>query len=239
MKPSARCIRIDALLVSSVEENSRGLGDRRSSSVNSARAAPRRQGASRHETRLPRGGEAVSYGGVRQSACGEFRAHGTVVEWWSSGGESSSRTVTTKAKRMTAPRCRSTLAALLLVLSIPALARAVTPGDGNRDERVSAADVTVLLRILNGDVAGSLSADANQDGFILNDDIGATIARVFGAAPGIATPTVSATASRTPSSGATATSTITPVASATASPLGTATATATGSSVATTSQTAT
>lgn len=122
------------------------------------------------------------------------------------------------------------LGASLLLLFIPSTTHGIVLGDANRDGVVSIADVPLLLRIINGDAPGTFSADANQDGFILSDDVTETIAMLFGRGLAGATPTATATESRTP-----------PLGTATASrtPSGPATATATGSQTAAATQTAT
>src|SRR3972149_1859053 len=73
-------------------------------------------------------------------------------------------------------------------------ASAIEPGDSNRDGRVSAPDVTALARILGG-APPNEGADANRDGFILRDDIEAPFARICRRPLGVATPTVTGSAS--------------------------------------------
>lgn len=128
-------------------------------------------------------------------------------------------------------------------------AHAVEPGDSNRDLRISAADMPSLVRILGGQ-PGNDGADANRDGFVLDSDIVATAARIFGRPvfePTFTptpqrTATRSATATPTPSSSMpTATRTTTQAATPTLSPTfgATRTVTATGSIPPTSSRTAT
>ena len=115
-------------------------------------------------------------------------------------------------------------AAALFSLAAAAPARALDPGDSNRDQRVSAADLTMLVRILAGEPAND-GADANRDGFVLPDDLEESISRIFGRSrvPPTATraPTLTATTTRTPTDTAgaetpTPTGTVPPSASATA-----------------------
>jgi subtilisin-like proprotein convertase family protein len=114
--------------------------------------------------------------------------------------------------------------ALALCITNPALA--LDPGDSNRDLRVSAPDLTALLRILAGDAPGNDGADANRDGFVLFDDLRATVARLFGRplAEPTSTPTLeptltaTGTATRSPTSTSSPTLAATGTATATASP---------------------
>lgn len=103
------------------------------------------------------------------------------------------------------------MAAIVLAILAPAPARALDPGDSNRDRRVSAADVPALLRILAGQPAND-GADANRDGFVLDDDLGATFARIFERplAEPTTTPTASATTTATTTATAASTTTRTP-----------------------------
>ncbi len=94
------------------------------------------------------------------------------------------------------------MAAVALALLAAAPARALDPGDSNRDRRVSAADVPALLRILAGQPAND-GADANRDGFVLGDDLAATFARIFEGP--LAEPTTTPAASVTTTATATAT----------------------------------
>ncbi|HUI26905.1 MAG TPA: hypothetical protein VL403_12545, partial [Candidatus Kryptonia bacterium] len=126
-------------------------------------------------------------------------------------------------------------ALMLFVVLSTRTASAILPGDSNRDDRVSAPDVTALVQILAG-APGNQGADANLDGFILPDDLDATIARLFGAHPGevTATATASATTTLTPSPSGTPMFT----ASVTRSPTPTVSPTAGVAATATTTRTA-
>lgn len=134
-------------------------------------------------------------------------------------------------------------------------------GDVNHDARVSASDVSALQAIVAGLLPGSLEADVNQDGFVLEDDLRLTIVRIFDRATApTATPsrsftavrsvTPSPTATRSPTQTATlpaptatftAVATLHPSATETAEPTVTVTATAspTGTRTSTASPTAT
>src|ERR1700687_4224672 len=105
-------------------------------------------------------------------------------------------------------------AALFLSLS------AALSGDSNLDGRVSAADLTALVRILSdSSVAPNENADADRGGLLTSRDLDATSAIIFGdapeAAPSTPTPTTTAT---TPPSTSTRTATLAPSPTPTPSP---------------------
>jgi subtilisin-like proprotein convertase family protein len=121
------------------------------------------------------------------------------------------------------------IAAFLASATSAAQAQTPAPGDSNRDQQVSAPDLTELLLILAGAPATD-GADANRDGFVLPDDADEIVSRIFGRSlvPPTNTPAATRTASatRTPTHTAgpptpSPTDTVPPSASATATPTAT------------------